>query len=179
MSQSGTNNTAGSLPPTVATTYTADTGSASPAANNLNVFGIDSTANNANGITTTGATDTLSVVLTNRLQGTGSAVGATTDDLVTFDAGGTAGTYAITIDCSLFESTTPAGAGYHIRGSVRTTGAAATVIGTPDEFVNEEAALAGCDVDLIASGNDIIIRGTGTAGLTTNFSCVAYYTFVS
>jgi hypothetical protein len=179
MSQAGIISVSGAMPPAVPLNFTSDSGSAVPVANNLNVFGIDSTSNNANGITTTAAGDTLNVVLTNRLQGTGSAVGATTTDIITPAAGATPGVYCIDIRVSLFESTTPAGAGYHIRGAVRTTGAATTVIDTPDEFVNEEAALAACDVDIIASANNIIIRGTGTAGLTTNFSSDGIYTFAS
>ena len=154
-----------------------DTGSAT--GDPITITGIDSTADFENGITTNASGSTVQIILTNRLQGADSAAGATTVDLVTFAAGATPGTYTIDLHCSLFESTTPAGAGYHIRGAVRTTGAAASLIGIPDEIVNEEAALAACDVDIVVSGNNIIIRGTGTAGLTTEFSCVGYYVFAS
>lgn len=176
MSQAGTISTSGGGGGGI-TQIDGDTGSAT--GDPITITGIDSTQNNENGITTNDSGSTVQIILTNRLQGTGSAVGAVTTDLVTFAAGATPGTYTIDVQCSLFESTTPAGAGYHIRGAVRTTGAAASLIGVPDEIVNEEAALSTCDVDIVVSGNNIIIRGTGTAGLTTDFSVVAYYTFAS
>lgn len=168
--------TAGSLPPTVATTYTADDATiATPAANNLNVFSNDTTANNANGIQSTASGSTVFYQLTNRLQGTGSTVGAVTTDLVTFSLGSTPATYVIEANFSGFESTTPAGAGYSLFGTVRTTGAAASLVGTPDKINNEDAALTSCNADIVVSGNNLILRVTGTTGLTVNWSTVGYY----
>ena len=58
MSQAGMNNTsAGPTPPTVATTYTENTGTATPAANNLNILGSGS-------ITTSGTGSTITAALT-------------------------------------------------------------------------------------------------------------------
>lgn len=178
MSQAGIISiSAAPLPPEVPTTFTADSGSAVPVANNLNVFGIDSTANNNNGILTTGSGATLSVVITNRLQAQGSAAGAVNTDLVTFDLGATPGTYTFDICVSGFESTTPASCGYQLFGTVRTDGASATLVGTPDRIANEEAALTACQAALVVSGNNAVIRVTGTAGLTVNFGTVATYVF--
>lgn len=57
MSQAGQINSAsGPVPPTVATTYTENTGTATPATNNLNVLG-------SNGITTSGSGSTVTVTL--------------------------------------------------------------------------------------------------------------------
>lgn len=184
MSQAGINNTvSGPVPPTVATTYTTDSNSpAIPAANNLNVFGGDQTFNDANGVVTVGSTGgpTLTVTLSNRLRGSGTTIGAVTTDLVTFPlTGPTIGTVpgAIVIDAQVvaFESTTPASAGYALFGTVRGTGAATVLVGTPDKIVNEEAALATADANIVVSGNNVIIRVTGVVGLTLNWNVVATY----
>lgn len=161
--------------PAVPTTFQADSGNATPAANILNILGDDTTANNQNGISTSGAGDTVTILLTNRLEGSGSTVGAVTDDLITFALGATPGTFTIEVNVAGFESTTPAGCGYSIFGTVRTDGAAATLVGTPDKIVNEEAALTGCDCTIVVSGNNAIVRATGTAGLTVSWEAVGYY----
>lgn len=162
--------------PAVATTYVTDAGNAVPVANVLNILGDDSTTNNLNGITTTGAGNTVTVLLTNRVQGTGTTIGAVTSDIITFSMGAVAATYVFEFRVKGFEATTPAGCGYSVFATVRTTGAAATVCGVPDVIVNEEAALVNCDVDVVASGNNAILRVTGTAGLTVTWGSVGYYT---
>ena len=178
MSQAGIISiSAAPLPPDVPTSITTDDGVAVPVANNLNIFANDTTENNNNGIQTTGSGATVTIEITNRLQAQGSTVGAVDTDLVTFDLRATPGTYTFDISVSGFESTTPAGCGYQIFGTVRTTGAAATLVGTPDRISNEEAALTACQAALQVSGNNAIIRVTGTAGLTVNFGTVALYTF--
>lgn len=178
MSQAGIISiSAAPLPPDVPTQFTADSGSAVPVANNLNVFGIDSTINDNDGIQTQASGSTLNVVITNRLQAQGSTVGAVDTDLVTFDLGTSPGTYTFDISVTGFESTTPAGCGYQLFGAVRTDGATATLIGTPDRIANEEAALVACQASLVVSGNNAVIRVTGVAGLTVNFGTVALYTF--
>ena len=182
MSQIYKNLAAGPVPPTVATSYVTDINSpAIPAANVLNVFGNDVTTNNANGIQTDGSSgsNTLTVQLTNRLQGLTTTVGAVTGDAVTFALGATPAIYVFEFRVGGFESTTPAGVGYSLFASVRTTGAAATVIGTPDLIENEEAALVAADVTMVASGNNAIVRVTGVVALTINWSVVGLYTLVS
>ena len=165
-----------SISPSVATTYTTDSGSAVPAANILNILGDDTTANDNDGIRTTGAGNTVTVQLTNRCQGTGSTVGAVTADLVTLSLGATPGTYTLEARVAGFNAATPASAGYSLFATVRTTGAAAVLVGTPDKIVNEEAALAACDATVVVSGNTAIIRVTGTAGLTVSWNTAALYT---
>lgn len=165
--------------PSIPTSFVTDSGTAVPVANILNVLANDSTANDADGITSVGSGNTVTLRLTNRLQGTGSTTGAVTADIITFSLGATPGVYAVEFRLSAFESTTPAGLGYSIFAAVRTTGAAASLIGTPDFIESEEAALVAADADIIASGNNIIVRVTGVAGLTINWSVVGLYTFVS
>jgi len=165
------------LPPDVATSYTTDSGVAVPAANNLNVLATDTTANDNDGINTVGSGSTVTVQLTNRLQGSGSTVGAVTTDLVTFPLGASPGTFTFDISVAGFESTTPASCGYQLFGTIRTDGATATVVGTPDRIANEEAALTACQASLTVSGNNAVIQVLGTAGLTVNFNTVATYVF--
>lgn len=181
MSQIIKNLAAGPVPPSVATTYVTDVNSpAIPAANILNVLGNDTTINNANGIQTDGSSgsNTLTIQLTNRLQGTTTTVGAVNGNTVTFALGATPGTYAIEARIAGFESTTPAGVGYSLFGSVRTDGATATIVGTVDRINNEEAALVAASATMVASGNNLIIQVLGVVGLTINWSTVALYTFV-
>ncbi len=183
MSQAGMINTSGGpSPPTVATSYVTDINSpAIPALNVLNVYGGFVTTDNTKGIQTDGSSgsNTLTVELTNRLQGSGSTVGAVTTDLVTFSLGATPATYVIEANFAAFEVTTPAGAGYSLFGTVRTTGAAASLVGTPDKINNEDAALVACNSDIVVSGNNVILRVTGTAGLTIDWSTVGYYVRVT
>jgi len=180
LSQAGIINTSsGPVPPAVPTQFTTDSGVAVPVANNLNIFGNDTTANNTNGITTTGSGSTVTVLLTNRLQGTGTTGGAIAVDVITFPLGATPGTYKFHFEMAAFDSSTPSGLGYSIEASARTTGAAATVISTPDADEDEDVALALADWFVVASGNNIILRGLGVAGLTMNWSAVGYYVFVS
>lgn len=172
----------GFIPPTVASTYTTDINTpAIPAANILIVTGGSSTVNNNNGVRTdgSGGSNTLTVQLTNRLSGTGSTVGAVNTDLITFALGATPGVYIFEFEICGFESSTPAGVGYSVFGTVRTTGAAAVLVGTPDKIVNEEVALLGCDVNLVVSGNSAIVRATGVAPLTISWRSLGQYTLVT
>lgn len=116
---------------------------------------------------------------TNFVSGTGSTTGAVDDDLVTISLGAAANTYTFDIQVSGFESTNPAAAGYQIFGTVRTTGAAATLVGTPDKVVNEESALTNAQASLIVSGNTAIVRVTGVAGLTITWNASLTYTAVA
>jgi hypothetical protein len=177
--------TAGPVPPAVPTSFTTQNGTAVPVANNLIVNGFDSTENNNNGIITkggvvgTGTQQEVDVVITNRLQGTGTTVGATTADLVTFSLGVTPGAYNVEAKVVGFNSSTPSSTGFTVIGTVRTTGAAGALDGTPDETPVESIALIASDVDFIISGNNLIIRVTGVAGLTINWNVVATYVFTS
>ena len=161
--------TSGTLPPDVATSYVTDDGTAIPAANTLNVLGDDTTEYNANGLTTEGSGDTVTVLLTNRVQGSTSTTGAVTGDVITFAMGAVPGTFRFDVQVTGFESTTPAGAGYGLEICARTTGAVATLIDV-DVNPQEEAALSACSCTAVVSGNNLIVRVTGTIGLTINWS---------
>lgn len=187
MSQAGIiSTTSGPVPPDVPTEFITQDGTAIPAANTLNVVGDERPdplviPDDDNGIQTYAdpdGGDTLSIFLTNRRVDEDSVTGAGTVDLFTQDLGGVPGTYNFQLYVAAFEATTPAGAAYTIFGSVRTTGAAATVIVTQDIISDEEPALLGADFQIVASGNNLIARATGVAGLTINFKVLATYVFV-
>lgn len=180
MSQAGIINTSsGPVPPTVATSYVTDVNSpAIPAANVLNVLGNDVTENNDNGIRTDGSSgsNTLTIQITNRLQGTTTTIGAVTGDIVTFSPV-TTGTYAIEARVSAYNTTSLLGAGYSAFGAVRFDGVASNLCGTTDVIDNEEGAMSSCDLDIVVSGANIIIRSTGYAAQTIKWNAVALYTF--
>lgn len=170
---------AGSLPPSVPTTFTADdTTTATPVANNLNVFSNDITTNNNNGVQTTASGSTLTIQLTNRIQGQTSTVGNVTSDVITFSLGATPGAFKFHFEVVAFESTTPAGLGYSIEASARTDGISASIISLPDADEDEDPALTvDADWQVIASGNNVIVRVTGVTALTLNWGCVGTYVY--
>ena len=113
------------------------------------------------------------------ITGTTSTVGAVNANIVTLPLGAVPGTYTFDIFLAAFNAATPAGAGYAIVASVRTTGAAAVLIPNQaiDEF--EEAVLIPADAQVTVAGNTAIIQVTGVAGLTIEWSAIADYIFVS
>lgn len=165
--------------PSVPIQFDADTGSAVPAGNILNLLTDETSDNNNNGIHSEGSGNTVTHYLTNRLTGTATTVGAVTEDIVTFDLGAVAGAYKFHIELIGFESGTPSAGGYSIEASIRTTGAAATIVGIPDGDEDEDAAFVDVDWDVIASGNNIVVQVIGDTGLTINWRVLATYTFVS
>ena len=120
------------------------------------------------GLTTTGTpgTSTITITLDGLTLGTGTTIGAVTADLITLNLGAVPTTYIIEAKVCGFENTTPAGAGYNLICIARTTGAAASIVAAQDKYVAEAAALLGCDGNFVAVGNTIVVRITGTAGLT-------------
>jgi hypothetical protein len=170
-------------PPTVPTSFVTQDGTAVPAANILIVNGFDSTENNANGIITkggvvgTGTSNEVDVVITNRIQGTVTTVGATTSPIITFTPL-TVGTYAIEIRISAFNTTATLGAGYSVFGTARFDGVNSNLCGTPDRIVNEEGAMSSANATMTVSGANILINGVGYAAQTINWSAVGLYTFV-
>jgi len=129
------------------------------------------------GLTNTGnpATNTMTITLDGVNFGVGQTIGAVTADLITIPLGAVPTTYIIEAKIAGFESTTPAGVGYNLICVARTTGIASSIIGIQDKYVAESAALVGCDGSFIASGNDIIVRSTGTAGLTIQWKASSSY----
>lgn len=182
MSQAGIISTSsGPVPPTVATSYVTQNGTAVPLANVLIVDGFDSTINNANGIATrggvvgTGTQNEVDVILTNRFHGSATTVGAATADVVTFALGATPGTFFFNFSAVLFNASTPAGAGYVTFTTVRTDGVTPTIIGDTDSITHEDAVLIATTAQVVTSGNSVIFRVGGVAGLTINWVVTGTY----
>lgn len=183
MSQIIKNLASGPVPPSVPTSFVTQNGTAVPAANVLIVDAFDSTENNDNGIITkggvvgTGTSNEVDVVITNRLQGSATSVGAGTADIITFIPSAV-GAYSIEYRTAAFNTTSTLGAGYSFFGAIRFDGVTSTICDTFDEIVNEEGAMSGVDLAVVSSGASVILRATGYLGQTINWSSVGLYTYV-
>jgi hypothetical protein len=171
------------LPPIVATSYVTDVNSpAIPAANILNVLGNDTTVDDPDGIRTDGSSgsNTLTVQLTNRLTGTGSSNNATPLDLITFTLSATAASYRFNFDVIGRHTTTGDTVGYSVDGTAKTNGAAATLVATPFIDNDEDSSLITANIDLVVSGNNVILRATGIAGAgnTITYKAVGLYVVI-
>ena len=184
--------TSGSLPSNVPTTFVTDSGTIVPASNVVNITGGTTTGNNSNGITVI-ANPSLSnnevVQLTNRASGSVITTGATSASLITLPLGALAGVYTFDISIAGFAKTgigSPAGCGYTIVGSVRTTGLAAILLPTQQVDHFEELILQGPPqplASLTVSGNNAIVTVTGisdgAAGFVIDWVGTLNYTFAS
>ncbi len=148
-------------------TITGDTGgSVGPdAAFNVNILGGTNIEVNGNA-----GTNTLTINTAGGAQGTGQTVGAVDDDIITFALGAVAGTFTFNIKYAAHEAAGPAGAGGDIIATATTTGAAGALVGVPVRMIMEDAALVASDINAVVAGNDLIVRATGVAALTINWS---------
>ncbi|HJZ04557.1 MAG TPA: hypothetical protein VJ327_01690 [Patescibacteria group bacterium] len=174
MGQSGIINLARAYP-TVATSFPTDSGTAGPLLNILSVLGGTSTSDDSDGIRTTGAGSVVTVQLTNRLTGTGSTIGAATADIVTFSLGASTAIFRFVYQIVGRDTGTGDGVGYTITATFKTDGAIATRINTPFSEDDESASLVASGVDMVASGNNAILRTTGTAAQTISWKAVGEY----
>lgn len=172
----------GPIPPEIPTQFDTQINSPSiPAANILNTLGTSISDNYNAGIASVGSSggDDFYYALTNRMQGSGTTIGAVTADIITFNLGATPGAYKMHFEVVGFDSATPEGLGYAIEASIRSDGATATIISLPNADDDEDTNLeANADWDVIASGNSAILRVTGVAGITINWNSVMTYIFV-
>ena len=139
---------------------------------NINVLG-------GSGITIVGTTNTLTANLNSYFNQTTTTTDATPDDSMTIALGATPGLYTFDINISAFNATDTLGAGYSIFASVRTDGATATVIPTPDKIVNEEVGMTDANATVVASANNAVIRVTGIAAKTIRWRAITFYTLVT
>lgn len=183
MSQAGvissTGGGGGGTDPAAVHQIVTQSGTATAAANIINYTADDSTQNNTNGITSTASGSTFNTILTNRIQGTVSTVGNTTQTLATFTLTN-AGNYKFKFEVSGYDASTPAGAGYSIDATARSNGSVASIVQTPDADEDEDALLqAEADWDVTTSGNDVLLTVTGATGVTVNWGVVGYYVYVA
>jgi hypothetical protein len=138
------------------------------AAFNLNLLGAEEVI-----VTGSPATNTLTI---DSINGSANTVGAVTADLITLPLGAVPAGYSFYVIISGFDITTPSIATYSITGGIRTTGAAAVRDATPSYSDSEAAPMIPTDDDLIAVGNNAVVRVTGVAGLTIHWKAKIIYT---
>lgn len=180
MSQLYKSLTSGPVPPSVATSYITDDGTAIPAANILNVNGVDSEENNVNGILTRAnpdLSDNLEIVITNRLQGITSTSGAVSSNIVVFTPT-VVGTYSIEFRISVYNETSLLGAGYSLFGAIRFDGVNSNICDIFDEIVNEEGTMTNLDIAVTVAGANVQLVGTGYGAEEINWAAVGLYTFI-
>ena len=161
-------------------TLTGDSGGAvgPDGAFNVNILTATSSNFELSEITTVGnpGTNTITITQNNILTGFISGIGPTVINVITFDLGSSAAVYIMDIRLVAFDSGAAEGAGYNIFGTIRTDGAAATLVGTPDKIVNEEGALIAADANMVATGNNFQLQFTVPAGSTVSITSSAKYT---
>lgn len=154
-----------------------DSGNASPSAGNLNLI---TPGGGTQGIMTSGSGNTITVTVTpTGLSGTGSTIGAVNSNIISFALGATPGVYTFDFNTAGFDSATPGGVGYSLFATVRTTGAAATLIGASTDIANEESGFTAANAVVTVSGNNALVTVTGVAGKTINWAVVGNYVFAS
>ena len=181
MSQIFKASTASPPPPTSLTTIVTDSGTVLVAANTVNMTGGQTSVDNDNGVRTIANPNNSNnevIQLTNRLTGSGTSVNAASADLITFALGASAAVYRFSFYVSGRDTGTGDGLGYTVDGSARTNGAAATIISTPDVDADEDASLLTATIDLVASGNNVILRVNGVVGQTITYKAVGTYVVV-
>lgn len=169
------------IPPDVPEVFQTDVNSpAIPAANILKVFGGQTSINNLLGVQTDGSSgsNTLTVQLTNRLQGAISTIDATPTTIITFALGATPAVFTLDGFISALNNTVASGAGYFFSAAVRTNGAAAIDLGHEFTSVFQEVAMSTAAVAVGVSGNNLVITVTGIAATAIDWLSQATYSRV-
>lgn len=177
MSQAGSNNGSGGGGGGL-TTVINNTGTTTVTASQISILGDDTTADNANGITTTGSTSVTTILLTNRLQGSGISAAGSTENVITFALAATPTAYRFEFMVAARSTGGAAsgqGATYSVRAGAKTTGAVASIISVPDIDSDEDVGLTGCSCAFVASANNVILQFTGQATDTIIVSSVGHY----
>lgn len=191
MSQVYKNLASGPVPPSVATSYTTDDGTAVPSANVLNVRGIDNTTafvathnNIANGVIVIGgavqtnASNRIQVQLTNRYHATQTTTDATPLTLINIPLGATPGTYIFNIQIATYDSTNDQGGALSLSYAVRTNGVTATKIGSGASLdVEDDIVLNESFTQITLPSNTLNVSVTGGALTTINWTIVLTYVF--
>lgn len=153
--------------PAVPTSFVADSGAAVPVANTLNILG-------SGDITTSAAGNTVTLSMASSLSGLGTTIGAVTVDLITFSLAATSASYSFDFLIAGIDVAGNLGTTYRFYAGAKTSGAAATVLGTKDEYM-EDGALTTSDVLLVAVGNTVVLRALGVAGSTIKWVAKGIY----
>lgn len=175
MSQFFQGTTAGDLPPSVPLTFTTDSGTAIPVANNLNVYGSTTPDSVDNGIQTSGSGANVTISLTNRF----TSNFTTTDGLPHIIAfplqSSVKSTYIFNIELVGVDTTLGQGASYSVTAATYSDGTTAFLIGSQTSNVYEQAGMNGCEVDVSVQDNLAIFQVFGLAGSTIKWKLLFTY----
>lgn len=141
------------------------------AGNNINITTGD-------GLTTTGTalTNNITISLDGYLEGGGTTIGAPhVITLISYPMPGTPAVYQFTVDIAGLDLTNPAGIGIHELATIRTNGAAATIVDTIDTDVNSEGPIVSALTYSGVSGNNFVVRAIGSPLQTINWRATAKY----
>lgn len=171
---------ANNLPPTVPTSFVTDDGTAIPAANILNIDGIDSTENNSNGIFTQAnpnLSNNLEIVLSNRARVTATTSdGAGQTQVVNIFTPTVSTGVTFVVSIIGYDSANNEVAGGELVGLASCSSLGVVlIIGTNDTFDESSAGLITTDWDIITDGTQIQAQFVGVAGRTITWSAVFVY----
>jgi len=125
----------------------------------------------------TGTANEVDIVITNRVQGSATTIGAATSTIITFTPT-VIGTYAFEFRLAAYNTTSLLGSGASLFGAIRFDGVNSNVCDLFDEINNDEGAMTGTNLAVISSGASMLLQVTGYAAQTINWSAVGLYTFV-
>lgn len=179
MSQAGSITGGGGPTPPPNFTLTGESGVATSVGGNINVPGGQSTADFSNGVTSTGAADNLTVILTNRVPGTLTTTDATPGTLVSFNLGATPAAYVFRGSVIGFVPATGDAGGYNFEGTYTTDGATSNIVGGQFSSFQETAGFSAADVFITDGGNTLTVEVTGIAATTINWKALFTYTRVT
>lgn len=168
------------IPPTVPEAFVTDIGTAIPAANILNVNGVDSTVNNDNGIYTQAnpdLSDNLEVVLSNRIVVTSTTSdGAGQTQTVTLFTPTAGKSISFSMLVTGYDSVNDETVGGELIGVARSVGGTLTVVGTNDTFKEADVAILAADWDVIDAASPILeAQFVGVAGRTITWKALFEY----
>jgi hypothetical protein len=175
LSQIIKNLAAGPVPPSVATSYVTDDGTAIPAGNVLNVLG-------GSGIQTY-ADPNLSNNLFIKIQNSTTDIGQTVDvqtiNLSTIDCS-IAGTYFFTSEIAAF-TTGSNGLGAQLFTTAISDGVILTIVDDTDSVSHITPALSGpgstIDYEIVASGTNALLQVTGENTFTIDWGAITIYVY--
>ena len=104
------------------------------------------------------------------IEGTGLTINTGVSDIITYELRDVAAVYQFTVQIAGIASTGN-GAGVRLIGTIKTNGASATVVETVDQVMNKDLVVAGASATVIASGNNLIVRATGSLGAIIHWNC--------